>query len=649
MIATQAYSQPSRIIRPPNMHCVDSMSRLRRKFVAICFGLSAAFAACAQDSGSTQVDTAPAGSSIRLRQQNPTQQQQQQQDRRQQPSATATAEDKDNALPLRRLPPPVSEFERYARKATNEPDLRRFGYDLVERLQEDRSADYNPSIPADYLVRVGDELVVTLWGSVDADLRLMVDRGGRISIPRVGPVLVSGVRYADLPDVISRRVSQVFRNFQVSVALGQLRGMRVYVTGFADSPGPVVVNSLSTMSQALLAAGGPAASGSFRNIVLRRGKTVVAQFDLYDLLLKGDRSADQILQPDDVIHIGPIGPQVAVVGSVNRHAIFEIKRGETVDDALQMAGSFTSVADMNRIALDRLGNGNANRLLQLSLPESTAMPLVNGDILRAFNAGDLERPAGTQQKRVRVEGEVAHPGEYVMPVTSTVADAVRAAGGLTANGYLYATEFMRESVRRTQQQNYERALRDLEADINTQAATRRATTAEEANGIVATTTVTKRWLDQLRELKPTGRLVLNISPASTELPDLMLEDGDRIFVPARPTTIGVFGSVFSAGSYLYSPSRNVGDYLRLAGGPKKGADQSSVFVVRANGTVASSLQEAGWFTRGNALASTGVQPGDTIFVPEEMDKTTWIQNAKDWTQLLYQFGIGLAGIKSATN
>jgi protein involved in polysaccharide export with SLBB domain len=403
------------------------------------------------------------------------------------------------------------------------------------------------------------------------------------------------------------------------------------------------------MSQALLAAGGPAPSGSFRNIVLRRGKTIVAQLDLYDLLLKGDRSADQPLQPDDVIHVGPIGPQVGIVGSVNRSAIFEIKPGETVNDVLQMAGSFTAVADMERVALDRLGNANANRLLQLNLPESAGMALANGDILRAFNIGELERPAGTQQKRVRVEGEVERPGEYVMPVTSTVADAVRTAGGLTPNGYIYATEFTRESVRRTQQMNYERALRDLEADINTQSATRRATTTADADGIVATTTVTKRWLDQLRELKPTGRLVLNITPETTELPDLILEDGDRIFVPARPTTIGVFGSVFSAGSYLYNPSRTVGDYLRLAGGPRKGADKSSVFMVRANGTVASSLQDAGWFSHGNSLASAAVQPGDTIFVPEEMDKTTWIQNAKDWTQLLYQFGIGLAGINSAIN
>ena len=92
-------------------------------------------------------------------------------------------------------------------------------------------------MPPDYLVAPGDEVVLTLWGSIDADLRLIVDRSGRISVPRVGAILVSGVRYADLPDVISRRVAQVFRNFQLSVALGQLRGVRVFVTGFVARPG----------------------------------------------------------------------------------------------------------------------------------------------------------------------------------------------------------------------------------------------------------------------------------------------------------------------------------------------------------------------------------------------------------------------------
>lgn len=545
--------------------------------------------------------------------------------------------------------PKPSDFETYVRRQPGGEDVRRLGLDLIDGLlPAGNGADYNPLVPADYLLRSGDELVVTLWGSVDADMRLQVDRSGRISIPRVGPVMVSGVRYADLPEVISRRVALVFKNFQLSVSLGQLRGLRVYVTGFVNKPGAVTVSSLSTLAQALMRAGGPSASGSFRNIQLRRGRDTVTNFDLYDLLLKGDRAADQLLQADDVIHVGAIGTQVAMIGSVNRPAIFEIKPSETIGDVLQMAGGFSAVADNRRLALERLDNTSANRLTQLDLPAAGTKVLANGDMLRAFNASDVVWPIGRKNKRVRVEGEVQRPGEYVLPPDSTLSDALRAAGGMAGNAYLYATEFTRESVRITQQQNYERALRDFETQVTSAAATRRTNTSEEAVALTSINSANTRLIEQLRTLKPSGRIVLQLTPTSTALPELVLEDGDRLNIPAKPTTVGVFGSVFSSGSYLHATSRTVGDYLRLAGGPTRGGDDGGVFVIRANGTVSSSLQESGFFSRGNQIAGLATEPGDTIFVPEELNKTTWLLNAKDWTQVLYQFGIGLAGIRSAT-
>ena len=557
-----------------------------------------------------------------------------------------------NGRPARPAASTPSEFERYARRVSGDDELRRYGHDLVARLQamDERLESTNALVPPDYVVRAGDELLVTLWGSVDADLQLQVDRSGRITIPRIGPVMVAGTRYAEVGDTIARRVSQVFKGFQLSVTLGQIRGIRVYVTGFVNQPGPVLVGGLSTLTQALLRAGGPAPGGSFRDVQLRRGKQLVARLDLYDLLLNGDRSADQPLQSDDVIHVGPIGPQVAVVGSVNRQAVFETRAGETVEQVLRMAGGFNPVADASRVTLERMDEGS--RLLQLDVGAIARTNLRNGDIVRALNAGDVLRPIGAQQKRVRIEGEVLRPGEYVLPATSTVADAVRASGGITQAGYLYAAEFTRESVRVKQQINYDRALRDFETLVTSSSATRRATTADELAASSASNVANSRLIAQLRELKPTGRIVLNVGAATTDatdLPNLVLEDGDRLYVPARPVIVGVFGSVFSAGSYLHSPNRTVEDYLRLAGGPTKGADAASVFVVRANGSVISSLQRASMFSRGNQIGTVGVDPGDTIFVPEETDKSTWMQNAKDWTQILYQFGIGIAGIKSALN
>jgi len=525
------------------------------------------------------------------------------------------------------------------------PTIRRFGADLVTGGVAD-TQDYTPPVPSDYMLQPGDEVVLTIWGSVDADMRLVVDRTGRISVPRVGAIAVGGVRQSDLPDVIGRRVAQVFKNFQLSTSLGQLRGIRVYVAGYVARPGSLTVSSLSTLVNALMRSGGPTAAGSFRNVQLRRGREVVSTFDLYDLLLKGDRSADRVMQPDDVVYVGAVGPQVAVIGSVNQPAIFELKAGETINDLLQMAGGFGAVADITRLAIERLDERNTVRITQIELPQGQATPLRNGDVLRAFNSTAVALPIQRQNKRVRVEGEVARPGEYVLPPQSSVADALQAAGGLTPAAYVFGTEFSRESVRITQQENYERALRDLETEFAKSTSTQRTSNADEAAAQTARASGTTRLIERLRAIKPNGRVVLQLRPDSMSLPELALENGDRLYIPPRPTTVGVFGSVFNGGSYLYASSRSVDDYLNLAGGPTRGADQGSVFVIRANGSVVSSPQGRGWFSSRRDLSTVRAEPGDTVFVPEEINKTTFVQDAKDWTQILYQLGLGLAGLNA---
>ncbi|MCA0177914.1 MAG: SLBB domain-containing protein [Proteobacteria bacterium] len=543
-----------------------------------------------------------------------------------------------------------SEFERYVQRQSGSgpesPTIERFGARLLFDLSTVNGAtDPLPSVPADYLIKSGDEVRLTLWGSVDADLRLVVDRNGRIAVPRVGSIAVAGVRQADLDSVIGRRVSQVFRNYQISAGVGQLRAIRVFVTGYAQQPGSITLPGLSTALHAIMRAGGPSAAGSFRDIQLRRGGKTTAQLDLYTLLTKGDRGSDLVLQPDDVIYVGPVGPQVGLIGSVNQPAVFELLPDETTTDLLRFAGGFSAVADRSRLTLERLADRNSGRVVQLTLPAEARTALGAGDLVRAFSAIDLATARGKRNQRVRIEGEVTKPGEYVLPPGSTIADALQAAGGMTQGAYVYGTELNRESVRVSQQENYDRALRDMETDMTRNSATRRTASAEEVASQTASVAATQRLVDRLRLIRPTGRVVLQIEPTATALPDLRLEDGDRIHVPSYSSSVGIFGSVFNGGSFLYQSDQRIGDYLQQAGGPTHGADTKSIFVIRANGTVVSARQSSSFWRNGD-LNSTIALPGDTIFVPEEMDKTTFTQSAKDWTQILYQFGLGVAGIKA---
>ena len=495
----------------------------------------------------------------------------------------------------------------------------------------------------------GDELLVSIWGAVDADLQLTIDRAGRVSIPRIGSVVVNGLTLPEVAAAIDRQARRIFKNFELSVTLGQLRNIRVFVTGFAVRPGAYTVSSLSTLSTVVFGrAGGPAASGSFRDIELRRAGRTIAKLDLYDLMIFGRRDADYQVRADDVIHIGPVGRQVAMIGSVNKAAIFELRQYETVDDVLRMAGGFSSVADRSRLAVERVSDRNDRRVRQLALPVDGTVPLDAGDLIRAFSAVDAVLPLDRQNKRVRIEGEVNRPGTYILPPESTISDALKAAGNLTSTAFVFGTEFNRESVRANQQINYARALREVELDLARNSATTSISGAEEAVAAAALQRANSdQLLARLREVRPTGRVVLQMAPEARELPPLALEDGDRLYVPAVPSTVGVFGSVFNAGSYLYLQQRRIDDYLRLAGSPTRGADKKSIFIVRANGSVVSAQQDpSNWLGfGGKRINDIPALPGDTVFVPEELNKSTFVKSAKDWTQVLYQFGLGLAGVK----
>ncbi|MFG6461639.1 SLBB domain-containing protein [Roseateles sp. DXS20W] len=543
---------------------------------------------------------------------------------------------------------PPSEFEAYVSGLAG-ATIQRLGSDLMIPGRVS-AVEANRQVPTDYVVGLGDEIQLTIWGSVDADLRLTVDRAGRIVIPRVGPVVVAGVRHADLNDLLSRRVAQVFKNFQLSATLGRLRSIRYYVTGFIAKPGAYSVSSLATVMTGLMQAGGPSAAGSFRNIELRRSGQVVGHFDLYDLLVRGDKKGDVPLQGDDVLYVGPIGSQVALIGSVNRPAIVELNGGETINDAIAYVGGLSTVADASRVAIERLSERNDRRVAELSLPQDGSQRMNNGDVVRAFNSVVAVLPQAKQYKRIRIDGEVARPGDYVLPPTSTLADALLAAGGLTREAYLFGTDLSRESVRKVQEAQYDRALRDLETDFTRSTSTQKLSNADDAAAAAQKQAGTTRLIERLRAVRPTGRVVLDLTDASLDMPSLPVEDGDRLYIPARPNTVGVFGSVFNGGSYLLKPGNSIDDIVKLAGGPTRGADSASIFVLRANGSVVSARQSSsGWFSNSSGIANLAALPGDTVFVPEELNKTTFIQQAKDWTQILYQFGLGAAALKTIKN
>ncbi len=283
--------------------------------------------------------------------------------------------------------------------------------------------------------------------------------------------------------------------------------------------------------------------------------------------------------------------------------------------------------------------------------------LLPGDTVTIFSQEDVAVPMDKRRIFVRVEGEVKVPGVYQMTAGETVQSLLSKAGGPTTNAYLFGTGFYREAVRREQEVNLEKVAQRLEAQLqNAQsrgiANVRGATPADTQASIAqreAEMRASKETIARFRRLKPTGRIAFGLMPEErsfARLPQVRLENGDRLVVPARPAFVHVFGAVNVEASPLWKPNSRVKDYLRLAG-LNADADVDNVFVMRVDGTVVSA-NSGTWFSTG--IGGLEIMPGDTIVIPEKFDKETrWTKftnGTREWAQIFANFGLGAAAIKT---
>ncbi len=278
------------------------------------------------------------------------------------------------------------------------------------------------------------------------------------------------------------------------------------------------------------------------------------------------------------------------------------------------------------------------------------LELQPGDVVTIFGVKDMPVPVGKRTQFVRVSGEVKVPGFYQVHPAETLRQVVERAGGLTEQAYPYATELTRESTRVQQQANLDRAIRRLETDIAGQAVTTVQNTSgtDTAASVQAQMAAQQQLLSRMQSLKASGRIALELKPERPEYPDLPLEDGDNITIPTRPGFVSVFGAVLAENAFIHRPDASVEDYLERAGLLRE-ADIDAALIIRADGSVEGNSAHRRWFGSGGFMGKE-LQPGDAIFVPEKFDRrsayTQFIQGAKDWTSIFYQFGLGAAAIKT---
>ncbi|AKV95096.1 sugar transporter [Marinobacter sp. CP1] len=772
------------------------------------------------------------------------------------PVASITDEDREQARREK------EEDKREQEAADKNGGLKPFGYDLFRGSPTTFAPVTEIPVPSEYTLGPGDVLRIQLWGKENQSLELPVSRDGTISFPQSGPMSVAGLSFDEARQQIRKQVSEQYIGVQASVSLGELRSMRVFVLGEARNPGSYSVSSLSTITNALYVSGGIKQTGSLRNLQHKRDGKLVGTLDLYELLLQGDSSNDNRLQPGDVIFIPPVGERAGIDGEVYRPALYELKNENSLADLVSMAGGLTSQAYPQRINIERtnedflriiaeadytaakgkkariqagdrvnipsisditgqyveiagaatrpgrfawmpgmrvssiIGNIDADLMpsadkryaaivrtdkstdtisvLNLRLRKAIQNPgsefdfqLEEKDKLLIFSdAGKVVREEelpeksdeiededrreftrerlfepvirrlksqatpSSPQRTIQITGPVRYPGEYPLPASRQLADAVfvagglkdsaslfnaevaryttdddgigktrilnvnladamagngnlalqsrdriliksipefaktstielqgevrypgvytfrngetlkqviERAGGLTGNAFPRGAVFTREKLRQLEAQRLREAEERLQGDllgVQLEGDGLGGESADRAQQV-------EELLEDVQSSRPVGRMVVDLEAVVNDesYQAIRLQDGDRLTIPTVPQSVTVFGEVQFPTSHLHQAGLTVDDYLDRSGGPTRQADESRVYVVKADGSVMLP-EKSRWF----GSRSQQLEPGDTIIMPIDVDRLNQLELWSNVSQIVYQMALGAAAV-----
>ena len=514
--------------------------------------------------------------------------------------------------------------------------LKQFGYDVFNKVPLTFAPVSDAPVPSNYMIGPGDTVNILFFGKKSIDFSQQVARDGNLKIPELGPVSVAGLTFTELKANINERIANQMVGVKVSISLGELRSIRVFVLGDVEKPGSYTVNSLSTLTNAIFASGGITRIGTLRDIQLKRNGKIISHFDLYDLLLRGDTSSDRRLLPGDVVFVPPIGSTVGILGEVRRPAIYELKKDrKNLSAIITTAGGASPNAKISAIMIKSVNSIDGISATQVNLATASgkAHQLEDGDMIH------LSPVLGyNQDGLVTLTGEVKNPGVYIISPDETLTSVIQRAGGFTNRAHLQGSVFTRKSLRRLEEKRKNEALQELEKEqlLETQ-----------PSGVVTTNYESLRlFIQKLRSIPSLGRMVISLeSIIAGETTDVVLKHGDTLTVPTTSQEVTVIGEVYHSTSHLYNIDYDANDYISSSGGMKKSSDSASVYVIKANGSVFTQSNLGASFFR-NAGGTMNIDAGDTIVVPIDTERETSSEAWVKYTSIASQFAITLASFKT---
>ena len=345
-----------------------------------------------------------------------------------------------------------TEFNSTQQEKLDKEPLTYFGYDYFTNVPQTYAQVQNVPIPPAYLIGPGDNVKVILFGKESSEFTLEVSRSGEILFPEIGPIYVAGLSFKEMQETISGIVANRIIGTEVSVTLGSLRNINIFVLGEAFRPGMYTVSALSTLTNAIFLSGGPKENGSLRNIQLKRNGEIVSRFDLYELLLNGDTTKDSRLASGDVVFIPTVNKTVGINGEIFKPGIYELKENEDIQDLIKFAGSMKPKANPQDLEILRIDQDNEGfRLFETNLADNN-LSLLNGDVVK------IKSIMNNINNAILIKGHFQKPGFYPLSESLRIGDLI------TADNILAMTDLSYVLVKRESKEDAN--FKFLQVDLN---------------------------------------------------------------------------------------------------------------------------------------------------------------------------------------
>ncbi|MBL6900423.1 MAG: SLBB domain-containing protein [SAR86 cluster bacterium] len=511
-----------------------------------------------------------------------------------------------------------------------------YGFNFFQYSPSTFSPVNDTPVSSGYILGPGDVVVVNYFGSNTDEVIATVNREGVVILPQLGPINFLGKTFQEAGNLLTKKVQKELIGTEVILSIREVRSIGVYILGETYKPGRYVMSGLSTVSNALFVSGGVNEKGSLRNIQVIRNNQIIANYDFYDFLLKGSINSDIALQDGDVIFVPFIENSVILGGAFKRPFRYEFLEGETLKDAINLAGGFVSdVLNDPRIELssvDRLAS--KRKITYLDYSEGLDREIRDGDVINTSSI------AGLSPQSISLTGEIMKPGEYSIQPGETILDIINRAGGYTEQAYFQGAVFLREAVADSQKEAFSRSADQLEntiVDVITK------------NSIDQVTEFTLSPISvlirRLRNEDPLGRMVVNLDLLDLKtnpIANFTLEDGDSLFIPKRQDFVSIVGEVLNGTTVNFDPNLTVDQYIQLSGGLNDSADKDKIFIILPNGK--SQLVRRSLFTSTNQIL-----PGTTIVISRDSRPFDAINLTQIITPILADLATSAAAIAAISN